>query len=178
MTTAMPREKVLTVCFNHETNTFSVSPTTMADFSFRGLLMGAEVEQKHAGSSTEHVGFIAAGERLGLELVHAVFARAQPAGRVADEDTEEVVVIHADHHIEERYLATYEMTVTSADARAHAHAHARDHHHTSLLIDAPNQLCRPLPLPHPLLRQAKYCMRKSKKSRKIRKIKSRINERR
>ena len=89
----MPREKVLTVCFNHETNTFSVSPTTMADFSFRGLLMGAEVEQKHAGSSTEHGGFIAAGERLGLELVHAVFARAQPAGRVADEDTEEVVVV-------------------------------------------------------------------------------------
>jgi microcystin degradation protein MlrC len=79
------REKVLTVCFNHETNTFSVSPTTMADFEFRGLLVGAEVEKTHRGSSTEHGGFIAAGERLGLELVHAVFARAQPAGPVADE---------------------------------------------------------------------------------------------
>ena len=31
-------EKVLTVCLNHEANTFSSQPTTLADFRQRGLL--------------------------------------------------------------------------------------------------------------------------------------------
>ena len=67
--------------------------------------------------------------------------------------TKATKIIEVDHPIEERHLATCETTTTSADARAHDHDHDHDHHQSSLLIDAPNQLCLlPLPLPLPLLR--------------------------
>ena len=80
--------KVLTLCFNHETNTFSSQPTTRADFEQRGLLMGQAIDDAYRGTATEIGGFIQRGEELELELVHVIYARAQPAGLVADEVAE------------------------------------------------------------------------------------------
>ncbi len=80
--------KVLTLCFNHETNTFSSQPTTRADFEQRGLLTGQAIDDVYRGTATEIGGFIQRGEELGLELVHVIYARAQPAGLVADDVAE------------------------------------------------------------------------------------------
>ena len=44
---------VLTVVFNHETNTFSNTPTTLEDFRYRGLLTGQEIDTTYRGTGTE-----------------------------------------------------------------------------------------------------------------------------
>ena len=84
----MASRKVLTLCFNHETNTFSSQPTTRADFERRGLLTGQAIDEVYRGTATEIGGFIQRGEELELKLIHVVYARAQPAGLVADEVAE------------------------------------------------------------------------------------------
>lgn len=84
----MGSRKVLTLCFNHETNTFSSQPTTRADFERRGLLTGQAIDEVYRGTATEIGGFIQRGEELELQLVHVIYARAQPAGLVADEVAE------------------------------------------------------------------------------------------
>eukprot|EP01051_Picozoa_sp_SAG22_P015701 SAG22_NODE_2091_length_3027_cov_1.473702_1_plen_738_part_00 len=87
-TAAKALPKVLTVCFNHETNTFSSTPTTLDDFKFRGLLTGEDIAAAYRGTSTELGGFIDTAEEVGVQLVHTVYARAQPAGLVSDEVVE------------------------------------------------------------------------------------------
>ena len=46
---------------------------------------GQAIDESYRGTATEVGGFISSAEELGLNLVHTVYARAQPAGLVADE---------------------------------------------------------------------------------------------
>jgi microcystin degradation protein MlrC len=71
----------------HETNTFSDTPTTLSDFQrdsgcgpdFSG---GEVLEERFAGTGTIHGGYLAGAAELGVELLPLLSARAQPAGRV------------------------------------------------------------------------------------------------
>lgn len=80
--------KLLAAGIQHETNTFAITPTTLADFErdsgcgpeFAG---GERVFELYRGTGTIHGGYIEAAEKLGVELVPLLTARAQPAGIVA-----------------------------------------------------------------------------------------------
>ena len=71
----------------HETNTFSDTPTTLADFQrdsgcgpdFSG---GEILEQRFTDTGTIHGGYLAGAAEAGVELIPLLSARAQPAGRV------------------------------------------------------------------------------------------------
>ncbi|MFP6603844.1 MAG: M81 family metallopeptidase [Pirellulaceae bacterium] len=71
----------------HETNTFSDTPTTLSDFQrdsgcgpdFSG---GEVLEERFAGTGTIHGGYLAGAAELDVELLPLLSARAQPAGRV------------------------------------------------------------------------------------------------
>ena len=71
----------------HETNTFSNTPTTLADFvrdSNCGpeLAGGDVIFRRLSGTGSIHGGYIAGAEALGIELVPLLSAKAQPSGRV------------------------------------------------------------------------------------------------
>lgn len=71
----------------HETNTFAVTPTTLADFArdsgcgedFSG---GETLLRLYRGTGTILGGYIEGAQALGAELLPLLSARAQPAGRV------------------------------------------------------------------------------------------------
>lgn len=71
----------------HETNTFSSTPTTLADFvrdSNCGpeLAGGDTLVARSRGTGTIHGGYIAGAEALGIELIPLLSAKAQPSGVV------------------------------------------------------------------------------------------------
>lgn len=71
----------------HETNTFSDVPTTLADFvrdSHCGpALAGGEILfDRYQGTGAIHGGYIAGASQAGAELIPLLCARAQPSGRV------------------------------------------------------------------------------------------------
>lgn len=71
----------------HETNTFSNTPTTLADFvrdSNCGpeLAGGDVIFRRLTGTGSIHGGYIAGAESLGIELVPLLSAKAQPSGVV------------------------------------------------------------------------------------------------
>ena len=63
----------------HETNTYSVRPTTLADFEAVELLRGADVVDLHVGTGTVVAGMIAAAD---FDVVPLATAGAWPGGRV------------------------------------------------------------------------------------------------
>lgn len=73
----------------HETNTFSNTPTQLEDF-IRDSHCGPELEGgsalvgRMAGTGTIHGGYLAETQRRGIELVPLLSLRAQPSGVVAD----------------------------------------------------------------------------------------------
>lgn len=71
----------------HETNTYSVRSTTLADFESLELLRGAEIAKTHAGTGTVVGGMIAASD---FELVPLATAGAWPAGRVTRDALDEI----------------------------------------------------------------------------------------
>ncbi|MFP6671651.1 MAG: M81 family metallopeptidase, partial [Pirellulaceae bacterium] len=79
--------KIASGGIQHETNTFSDTPTTLADFQrdsgcgpdFSG---GEVLEERFAGTGTIHGGYLAGAAELDVELLPLLSARAQPAGRV------------------------------------------------------------------------------------------------
>ena len=51
-------KRVLIAGFKHETNTFSIMPTTLQSYEARGFRRGAEVAPYYKGTNTEVAAFI------------------------------------------------------------------------------------------------------------------------
>ena len=71
----------------HETNTFSDTPTTLADFQQDSncgpeLSGGEVIFDRFTGTGSIHGGYIAGAKEAGFELVPLLCARAQPSGIV------------------------------------------------------------------------------------------------
>ncbi|MEC9003601.1 MAG: M81 family metallopeptidase, partial [Planctomycetota bacterium] len=79
--------KIASGGIQHETNTFSDVPTTLADFQrdsgcgpdFSG---GVVIEERFADTGTIHGGYLQGAHQAGIELLPLLSARAQPSGRV------------------------------------------------------------------------------------------------
>jgi microcystin degradation protein MlrC len=74
----------------HETNTFSKTPTTLADFvrdsnCDESLAGGETIFDRFRGTGSIHGGYISGAEAAGFELVPLLCARAQPSGLVEAE---------------------------------------------------------------------------------------------
>jgi microcystin degradation protein MlrC len=72
----------------HETNTFSSVP---ASYDTWEILRGDEIRQKHATATTSMAGMLAAGERLGFELVPLLFAVTGPIGTITKDAFDRIV---------------------------------------------------------------------------------------
>jgi microcystin degradation protein MlrC len=73
--------------FQHETNTFSPTPATLADFeapdAWPGLTRGGAMLEAVAGVNLPAAGFVQEAHSLRHELVPLTWCAAQPSGRVA-----------------------------------------------------------------------------------------------
>ena len=74
--------RVLIAQFMHETNTFSVLPTTLDDYRRRWLVQGEALATRFAGTRTEIGGLLDAAAQHGWDLVPALAANATPSGRL------------------------------------------------------------------------------------------------
>lgn len=74
--------RVLSAQIAHETNTFSIVPTTLDDYRKRQFLVGTEIAPALAGTKTEIAGHLVAAERFGWLLSQPVAASATPSGKV------------------------------------------------------------------------------------------------
>ena len=83
--------RVLTGEIAHETNTFSVVPTTMAHFRRRTFLTANEIPAQRAGTRSEFGATFEAAEKYGWTLSHPVAASANPSGLVTAETFETLV---------------------------------------------------------------------------------------
>ena len=74
----------------HETNTFSTTPTTLADF-IRYSQLGPQLEggnaiiERYAGTGSIHGGYIDGAQAAGIELIPLLTATACPSGVVAQQ---------------------------------------------------------------------------------------------
>ena len=72
--------------FQHETNTFSSTPATLADFeapdAWPGLTRGGAMLEAVAGINLPAAGFVQEARSLHHELVPLTWCSAQPSGRV------------------------------------------------------------------------------------------------
>jgi microcystin degradation protein MlrC len=82
--------RVLTAEFAHETNTFSVVPTTLELFRRRTLLTGNALKAARFGTRTDFGATFEAAEEFGWTLSHPVAASANPSGRVTTEAFEAI----------------------------------------------------------------------------------------
>lgn len=69
----------------HETNTYSETPTTVADFD---IFHGGEIIERAAGTRTAGAGVIETLRELGAEPIPTLFATAQPSGVIDHDDYE------------------------------------------------------------------------------------------
>jgi microcystin degradation protein MlrC len=80
--------------FQHETNTFSMAPTTYEDFlrvgGWPGLTRGNEIFAALEGINLPAAGFIAAANRAKHDLVPLLWCSATPAGRVTRDAFERI----------------------------------------------------------------------------------------
>lgn len=88
--------RILSGGLQHETNTFSITPTTIADFqrdSHFGDELGDafQIRQRFQGTNTIHGGYLQAADDLGAELVPVLNLRAYPSGIVTKETFELLV---------------------------------------------------------------------------------------
>ena len=74
--------RIATGCIGHETNTFSPTPTTLADFQQLGFYRGDEIPTAFAGTGTTTGGYLHKCDELGIELVPLLWAFAGPSGLV------------------------------------------------------------------------------------------------
>ncbi len=82
--------RVLTAGFAHETNTFSVVPTTLDSFRRGTLLTGNALKVARLGTRTDFGATFEAADRFGWTLSHPVTASANPSGRVTTEAYETI----------------------------------------------------------------------------------------
>ena len=78
-------KRVLTGQIKHETNTFSVLPTTLDSFRARLLLEGGEVVEGLSGTNNEIAGLMEVAGAQRWDLTTAVAADATPSGKVSKE---------------------------------------------------------------------------------------------
>ena len=76
--------------FIHESNTFSVTPTTYEHFEQISLTRGKELIERWTGGNHELSGFLEGAESNGLEPVPLVAAFAMPSGAVVRETFEAI----------------------------------------------------------------------------------------
>ncbi len=74
--------RLATLGFLHETNTFSRVPADYAQFERSGVLHGDEIVRQFATSNATMAGYLAAAERLGVEVVPLFFAWTGPIGTI------------------------------------------------------------------------------------------------
>ena len=78
----------------HETNTFAVTPTRLADFDFAGAPAAdaspEQIRSRFRGTRTVHGGYLAAAEELGFALEPLLWAFATPSGVVEPAAYEEL----------------------------------------------------------------------------------------
>ena len=72
--------KVITARICHESNAFSVLPTTLSDFAAQELLFGEQIVQARRSTGSEMGGIIASAQRLGWDLQPVVAANSAPSG--------------------------------------------------------------------------------------------------
>jgi microcystin degradation protein MlrC len=77
--------RVLSAQIAHETNTFSIVPTTLDDYRKRLFLLGAEIAPALGATRMEIAGHLAAAKRYGWTLVQPIAASATPSGKVTAE---------------------------------------------------------------------------------------------
>ncbi len=77
----MPRRRVLSAEIAHETNTFSILPTTLESYRSRLYYEGDEIAAAMGGAACEIAAHLDAAERHGWQLVQPIAARATPSGK-------------------------------------------------------------------------------------------------
>jgi microcystin degradation protein MlrC len=80
--------RVLTGEFAHETNTFSVVPTTIENFRRRVFLRGNEIPAQRRGTHSAFGATFEAADNYGWTLVHPLAASANPSGMIIKETFE------------------------------------------------------------------------------------------
>jgi microcystin degradation protein MlrC len=85
---ALPRIAVAEI--SHESNSFSSTPTTLADFGWPGSVGPADALGRAANEYTTLSGYVEGAREFGLELHPTVIASATPKGPVADEAFEAI----------------------------------------------------------------------------------------
>jgi len=78
-------KRILTSQIKHETNTFSILPTTLDSYRARVLYEGADVLANLKGTNNEIAGVMDVAREQGWELVAPVAADATPSGKVSAE---------------------------------------------------------------------------------------------
>jgi microcystin degradation protein MlrC len=73
--------RVLSAEINHETNTFSIRPTTIDSYKARRFHRGDEIRRAMAGTRTEIGAHLDAAEKYGWKLVQPLAAQATPGGK-------------------------------------------------------------------------------------------------
>ena len=74
--------RVLTGEIAHETNTFSIVPTTMDHFRRRTLLTANEIPAQRRGTRSEFGATFEAADKYGWTLIHPLAASANPSGTI------------------------------------------------------------------------------------------------
>ena len=77
--------RILSAEINHETNTFSILPTTIDSYKARRYYRGDEIKAAMEGTRTEIGAHIEAAERYGWKLVQPISAQATPSGKTTTE---------------------------------------------------------------------------------------------
>ena len=130
----MSRPRIAVAGLQHETNTFSPLPTTLADFERAGawpaLLRGDAVPGGLAGLNLPAAGFLAAAE--GFDVAPVLWAAAEPGGTVEEDAFEALAGAIVDGVTAARpdgvYLDLHGAMVTAAHDDAEAELLARIRH--------------------------------------------------
>jgi microcystin degradation protein MlrC len=81
---------VLTADFLHETNTFNVHKTGLAEFEASTFLIGDDHTARFEGTNTGLAGCLDSAARFGWNMNHAVSAHASPSGPITTEAFERI----------------------------------------------------------------------------------------
>jgi microcystin degradation protein MlrC len=76
--------RILTAEISHETNTFNIRPTEIANFRDRYLLDGPAAIAARGNANTELAGVLETGRQHDWDITHVISAAAGPGGRVSD----------------------------------------------------------------------------------------------
>ncbi|MGF1576804.1 MAG: M81 family metallopeptidase [Cyanophyceae cyanobacterium] len=107
----------------HETNTFSIVPTTLDDFQQRNYAVDKALLIKYTGTKTGIGGFIDAGRDLSYQIIPTLMASATPGGIVTAEAlctlveglTTRLKIIHSEHPLDGVLLALHGAMVSELD---------------------------------------------------------------